>query len=71
MAFELIFIAFAALETGLNFDDFQGDSGVPPLATILVGCKLVGSWALATPIPGSLNPIQEILRPRLGVLRLR
>ena len=71
VAFELIFIAFAALETGLNFDDFQGDSGVPPLATILVGCKLVGSWALATPIPGSLNPIQEILRPRLGVLRLR
>ena len=30
VAFELIFMTFAALETGLKLDDFQGDSGVTP-----------------------------------------
>ena len=42
-------MTFFALETGSNFDDFQGDSGViPDPATILEDAKLVGSRALVT-----------------------
>ena len=50
-----ILMTFASLEIGLKLDGFQGHSGVTPPATILLGCKLVGSWARATPIPGSLT----------------
>ena len=51
---------------------FQVDSGVTPdLGTFLVEGKLGGSWALVTNNPGSLNTTREILRPRLGILRLR
>ena len=59
-----------ALEIGSKFD-FQGDSGVTTdPETIQVAAELVGSRALVTTITGSLKPIQEILRPKLGVLRL-
>ena len=51
---------------------FQGGSGATPdLGTNLVGGKLVHPRALVTNNPGSLNTTLEILRPKLGVLRLR
>ena len=40
------------------------------LGILLVGNKLVYHRALSTTIQGSFKPIQEILRPRLRVLRL-
>ena len=50
----------------------QGDFRVTPdPATLLVDGKLVVSEALVTTSPGSLKPTLEILRARLGVLRLR
>ena len=35
------------------------------------GRKIGGSWALVATVPGSLTSVSEILRPRVGVLRLR
>ena len=51
---------------------FQDDFGVTPEpAPRQVYGKLVVSRALVTTIPGCLKLVPEILRPRLGVLRLR
>ena len=61
-----------ALETALKICDFQNDFGVTQnLATVPVDGKLAASGATATAVPGSLKPILEILRRRLGILRLR
>ena len=60
-------MSFVVLDAGLKFDDFSGWD----LAPRQVEAKLVGSRARVTSNPGSLKPILEILRPRLGVLRLR
>ena len=51
---------------------FQGDFVViPDPAPRPVDAKLGGPQALAPTMPGSLKPVLEILRPRLGILRLR
>ena len=55
-----------------NLMTFQGDPGVTPdPATIWVGGKLVAGGTLVTTIPDPWNMTLEILRPKLGVLRLK
>ena len=63
-------MTFVVLETVLKVSDVSVRSP-QILGTLRLSGKLVCSRALITTILGSLKPILEVLRPRLGVLRLR